>query len=140
MLSGENYIGFSKSASGQKKFKTFNPILNEQNEAEFTEATDEEINQAANKASKAFHVYSKKTGTEKAVFLNKIADEILALGDELVQTYMSETGLAEARCIGERGRTIFQLRSFAELLEEGSWVEARIDTAVPDRTPIPVLP
>jgi NADP-dependent aldehyde dehydrogenase len=59
------------------------------------------------------------------------------LDDELVKTYCSETGLPEGRAKGERGRTIFQLRSFADLVEEGSWVEASIDTAIPKREPVP---
>jgi NADP-dependent aldehyde dehydrogenase len=71
------------------------------------------------------------------VFLNAIADEILALDDELVKVYCLETGLPEGRAKGERGRTIGQLRSFADLVAEGSWVEATIDTAIPDREPMP---
>ena len=62
---------------------------------------------------------------------NEIANEIEALGNELIQTYCSETGLPEARAIGERGRTIFQLNSYADACERGEWLEARIDTAIP---------
>ena len=50
---------------------------------------------------------------------------------------MQESGLPEGRITGERGRTIGQLRLFAEIAKEGSWVEASIDTAIPDRTPFP---
>ena len=71
------------------------------------------------------------------IFLNAIADEILALDDTLVQMYCQETGLPEGRAKGERGRTIFQLQSFANLVSEGSWVDATIDVANPDRTPFP---
>ena len=74
---------------------------------------------------------------KKSEFLKAIADEILALGDELIQTYCTETGLPEGRAKGERGRTIGQLRSFADLVQEGSWVEATIDTAQPERQPMP---
>jgi NADP-dependent aldehyde dehydrogenase len=73
----------------------------------------------------------------KAEFLNAIADEIMELGDEMISVYMMESGLPEARAKGERGRTMGQLRVFANLLEEGSWVDARIDTADLDRSPIP---
>ena len=55
----------------------------------------------------------------------------------LIQTYCSESGLPEGRAKGERGRTIGQLRTFADLVKEGSWVEASIDTAIPNREPIP---
>ena len=77
------------------------------------------------------------SGSVKGDFLNAIADEILALDELLIETYCSETGLPEGRAMGERGRTVGQLRSFADLVREGSWVEASIDTAIPDRTPIP---
>jgi len=137
MITGKNYIGNSLSAKGKTTYKTFNPKANQENEIIYTEATSEEISEAVNLATEAFKSYNKIDGTKKAAFLNAIADEILALDDELVQTYMSETGLPEGRAKGERGRTIGQLRMFASLLEEGSWVEARIDTAQPNRTPFP---
>ena len=100
-------------------------------------ATDEEIEEAATKSVAAFAVYKKTTPEQRAVFLETIAEEIMALGDALIQRANLETGLPEARLVGERGRTAGQLKLFAELLREGSWVEAVIDTALPDRTPLP---
>ncbi|WP_299556820.1 aldehyde dehydrogenase (NADP(+)) [Seonamhaeicola sp.] len=137
MITGKNYIGNQLSSKGTKTYKTFNPELNIENAHVFTEATHEEIEEAVSLASKAFKVYKSISGAEKAAFLNAIADEILALDDTLIQTYCSETGLPEGRAKGERGRTVFQLRSFADLVQEGSWVEASIDTAIPDREPVP---
>ena len=137
MITGKNYIGNKLSAKGTKTYATFNPQLNQQNSIGFVEATTEEIDQAVQLATDAYPQFSKLSGTRKAEFLNAIADEILALGDLLIKTYCSESGLPEGRAIGERGRTVGQLRSFAEMAEEGSWVEASIDTAVPDRTPVP---
>jgi len=137
MITGKNYIGNQLSGEGTKMYRTFNPLLNIENEFSFHEATSEEINKAVDLASKVFSEFRNTSGAKKAAFLNAIADEILALDEELVQTYCSETGLPEGRAKGERGRTIGQLRSFAELIEEGSWVEAAIDTAIPDRVPIP---
>jgi len=137
MITGKNYIGNNLSAKGNKSYTTFNPQLNKENEYEFVEATPEEIDQAVQLAKNTYHELSGISGTRKAEFLNAIADEILALDDLLIKTYCSETGLPEGRAIGERGRTIGQLRSFALLVEEGSWVEAIIDTAIPDRKPIP---
>jgi NADP-dependent aldehyde dehydrogenase len=61
----------------------------------------------------------------------------MALGDVLIKRCMAETALPEARLMGERGRTITQLKLFASVLREGSWVEARIDTSLPDRQPLP---
>ena len=137
MITGKNYIGNLLSAKGNKTYKTFNPQLNIENEYIFTEATLEEINEAISLAAKAFKIFRNISGKQKADFLNTIADEILALEDRLIKVYCSETGLTEDRAKGERGRTIFQLRSFANLIKEGSWVEAAIDTAIPNRIPIP---
>lgn len=137
MLSGKNYIGDQLSAEGNITFKTFNPLLNLENDVEFTEASDDEINKAIALASEAFKKFRTTTGAQKAAFLNTIADEILALDGTLIETYCSETGLPEGRAKGERGRTVGQLRSFATLVSEGSWVEATIDTAIPDRVPVP---
>lgn len=137
MITGKNYIGSQLMASGTKTFKTINPQLNIENPWTFTEATQEEIEQAVTLADKAFKTYKNCTGVEKSAFLNAIADEILALGDELLDTYCIESGLPRGRAEGERGRTIFQLRSFADMLIEGSWIEATLDTAVPERQPLP---
>ena len=137
MITGKNYIGNQLSALGQKTYSTFNPKLNIENEIVFTEATSEEINTAVKLANEAFKIFNSISGEKKARFLNAIADEILAIDDVLIQTYCSETGLPEGRAKGERGRTIGQLRSFADLVSEGSWVEATIDTAQPERKPMP---
>ncbi|MFK8058464.1 MAG: aldehyde dehydrogenase (NADP(+)) [Polaribacter sp.] len=137
MNTGKNYIDNQLSAKGNKTYKTFNPELNKENSVEFSEASSEEIQEAVDLASKAFQEFRFISGTKKAKFLNTIADEILALDDELVQTYCSETGLPEGRAKGERGRTVGQLRSFATLVAEGSWVEATIDVAQPNREPMP---
>ncbi|UAM97078.1 aldehyde dehydrogenase (NADP(+)) [Polaribacter litorisediminis] len=137
MTTGKNYIGNLESAKGNKTFKTYNPELNKENETVFTEASIEEINKAVDLASEAFKEFRIISGTKKAEFLNTIADEILALDDELIQMYCSETGLPEGRAKGERGRTVGQLRSFANLVAEGSWVEATIDAAQPNREPMP---
>ncbi|MFD1062987.1 aldehyde dehydrogenase (NADP(+)) [Winogradskyella litorisediminis] len=137
MITGKNYIGSKLSAKGSKTYHTFNPQLNKENETAHVEASSEEIEEAAQLATEAFETYKTVSGEKKAEFLNAIADEILALDDTLIKTYCSETGLPEGRAHGERGRTVGQLRSFADLVEEGSWVEASIDTAQPDRKPLP---
>ena len=137
MISGKNFIGNKLSANGTKTYKTFNPELNTENAIVFTEATAQEIDDAVNLAASVFKEYRTVSGINKAEFLNAIAEEILALDDVLIKTYCSETGLPEGRAKGERGRTIGQLRSFANLVAEGSWVEATIDTAQPNREPMP---
>ena len=137
MITGKNYIGNQLSASGSKTFKTFNPLLNIENQWEITEASKDEVHQAAELGAEAFKIYSKILGKKKAEFLRAIAYEIEALGDDLLQVYSSESGLPNGRAMGERGRTLGQLRAFANHIEEGNWVEASIDTAQPDRTPFP---
>jgi len=92
---------------------------------------------AVEKAAAAFEIYRTFSDSKKATFLKAIATEIEALGDELISVFVQESGLPEGRAKGERGRTMGQLRAFATLLEEGSWVEATIDTAQPDREPLP---
>ncbi|MGB5499024.1 MAG: aldehyde dehydrogenase (NADP(+)) [Maribacter sp.] len=137
MITGKNYIGNNLSAKGNKTYTTFNPQENKENEFSFVEATPKEIDQAVALAKIAYNEFSRISGTRKAEFLNAIADEILALDNLLIKTYCAETGLPEGRAMGERGRTIGQLRSFADLVKEGSWVEASIDKAIPNRAPIP---
>ncbi|MCA0132526.1 aldehyde dehydrogenase (NADP(+)) [Winogradskyella alexanderae] len=137
MITGKNRIGYRYSSEGTVTFKTFNPLLNFENESVFYEASDTEINEAVRLADEAFKNYRTIPGYKKAEFLRSIADEILNLDDALIHMYCSESGLPEGRAKGERGRTIGQLRMFADLVENGSWVEATIDTANPDRTPLP---
>jgi len=137
MITGKNYIGSQLLASGTKTYKTIDPQLNIENPWTFTEASAEEIEQAVQLAHDAFKIYKHFPAERKAGFLNAIADEILALGDSLLEIYCTESGFLRGRAESERGRTIFQLRSFANMLLEGSWVEATIDTAIPDRSPLP---
>ena len=101
------------------------------------DATINEVNSALQESQIAFLSYKNFSGKKKAGFLRSIADEIEALGQPLVSTAMQETNLAEARIVNERGRTTSHCRMFANLVEDGSWVDARIDTAIPDRAPAP---
>ena len=130
-------IGFNFFGSGNETFYSSNPAKISNNEYLFYKATPDEVNHAVEKATAAFQVYRKKSGTEKAFFLESIAEELMNTGDELVTVCSNETGLPSARIEGERLRTANQLRMFAALLKEGSWVDARIDTAIPERTPLP---
>ena len=118
-------------------FHAINPANNEQLESKFANATLEEVNEAVQKATAAFDIYRKKDKNSIAAFLDQIADEILNLGDALIERCNLETGLPIARLQGERGRTMNQLKLFATVVREGSWVDARIDTAIPDRAPLP---
>ncbi len=96
-----------------------------------------EIDEVMKLSSVAFNEYKNIAQEKKATFLENIANEMEALGDELIKTASGETNLSADRLIGERGRTTMQLRMFAAMVREGSWVEASIDTAIPDRKPVP---
>jgi len=130
-------IGFEHSGSGDEIFYSYDPVKQTNNEYSFYKANPYEVNHAVVKAAAAFQVYRRKSGVEKADFLETIAEELLNTGDELVTVCCNETGLPAARIEGERIRTVNQLKMFAALLREGSWVDARIDSALPERTPVP---
>ncbi len=137
MITGKNYIGNVLTATGKISFKTINPQTNQENKVIFTEASNVEIEQAVTLATEAFATYRKISGVDKSAFLNEITNQIELLGDELLDIYCLESGLPKSRAISERARTVFQLHSFADLVKEGSWVEAVIDTANIERIPTP---
>lgn len=94
-----------------------------------------EIDLVMEQSMQAFLEYKKINPKERAAFLERIAYEIEALGEELIHITRAETNLPEARLLGERGRTSMQLRMFAAMLIEGSWVEASVDHTIPERVP-----
>jgi NADP-dependent aldehyde dehydrogenase len=136
-LHGTSIIGFSRGAESGDTFTAFDPTTGNAIEPNFHSATNEELERAASLADAARLKYGNVSQRERAKFLRKIADKIEALGDALIQRASLETSLPYARFVGERARTCGQLRAFAELLDEGSWVDARIDHAIPDREPVP---
>jgi 2,5-dioxopentanoate dehydrogenase len=137
MLKGHNLIGNTESAEGKISLQVFSTIQQMNLPEKFAAATDAEVEQAVAKAINAFEIYKNISPENKALFLENIAVEIENIGDELVERAKLETGLTEQRLIGERGRTTGQLKLFAALLREGSWVEAVIDKAIPERKPLP---
>jgi NADP-dependent aldehyde dehydrogenase len=137
MITGANQVGNKSSKKGTVTFSSFDPKQNTVNPWVFYEATEDEIEEAVALAHEAFNGYKKTSGKQRAIFLRAIAEEIEALGEPLITTYCRESGLPEGRAKGERGRTMGQLRLFADLLEEGSWVEAVIEHADEKREPLP---
>ncbi len=136
-MHGKNRIGLQLVETSGQTIQAYSTLLNEPLSGDFQTAGKEEVDKALDKASQAYKTYSKMPAAKRADFLDAIADEILALGDELIKRASAESALPEARITGERGRTMNQLKLFASLLREGSWVEASIDTAIPDREPLP---
>ncbi len=137
MITGKNYIGNTASSSGGNILKAYNPTDGTIFPEEFLTATSEEVNAAVEKADKAFSAYKMTSYDQRATFLEAIADEIMELGDPLLERASGESGLPKGRFQGERGRTCNQLKMFASVLRDGSWLNVNIDTAIPDRAPIP---
>ncbi|MFG6459298.1 aldehyde dehydrogenase (NADP(+)) [Roseateles sp. BYS96W] len=134
-LQGLALIGGEAVRGSGAAFQGFDPAKNEALGPDFHSVDVAQVNQACELANAAFDAFRATTDHERADFLELIAAQILALGDDLIVRAMAETGLPRARLEGERGRTVNQLKLFAELLREGSWQDARIDTALPTRTP-----
>ena len=136
-LKGISIIGFERGGQTGDTFTAFDPTTGQPVEPSFYSASAEELNRAAYLADEARIQFSSMPGRERARFLRKIADNIEALGPALIERASLETSLPNARFEGERSRTCGQMRMFADLLDEGSWVHASIDHALPDRKPVP---
>jgi len=132
-----NILGFEYSARGRETFQAIDPATGAPLEGNFVSATEEEVDEALKKARRAFASYRNAEPALRARFLRAIAEELEGIADALVGRVMSETALPEGRVRGELGRTTFQLRLFAQLVEEGSYVEAVIDHGDPQRAPLP---
>ncbi|HEX7071321.1 MAG TPA: aldehyde dehydrogenase (NADP(+)) [Rhodothermales bacterium] len=136
-LSGRNLIAGRESASGTRTISGFDPARGVVLEPEFIQATSTEIEEACIAAREAYSADRRRPPADRARLLEEIAREIEAIGEALITRVMAETALPEARVTGERGRTTAQLRMFAELVRDGSWVDVRIVEADPRRTPLP---
>ena len=136
-LHGRSLIAGAPAATDGKTFRAVNPATNIPLEPEFHDASPVDVDRAMSASAAAFSEYRARSGSDRARFLDAIATEIESLGDTLLQRANAETGLPVARLTGERARTCGQLRSFGQLAREGSWVDARIDPALPDRQPLP---
>lgn len=136
-LLGTSFIGYSRSTGTEPFLRASQAGSGTALEPLFVSATPDEVEKALSLASAAFPSYSNLSGKKRAEFLRAIATEIEGVVEDIVARGMLETALPEARLRGETGRTTGQLRLFANLIEEGSWVDARIDRADPDRKPLP---
>ena len=133
----KNMANYAEPSARRQQFQATNPATGEVISEWFSVSTEHEIQAAAVQADRAFQDFKKVAPNLRASFLESIGDEIIELGDTLIRKCMEETGLPEGRITGERQRTVNQLKLFAGLVREGSWVNARIDTAQPDRVPLP---
>jgi len=137
MLLGKSLIGFRQGAGGTKAFHATEPRTGRTLPPEFLPAAPAEIETAVGLAHEAFATYGHLPGREKARFLRAIAANIESIADEVIGRAEQETALPKTRLQGETARTCHQLRLFAQVVEEGSWVNARIDRADLERKPQP---
>src|SRR5476649_1641338 len=135
--SGHNYIAGGRSAQGSVSLQTFDATTGEALPNTFIQATEAEVDTAARAAAQAYPIYRALPAARRAEFLDAIAAELDALGDDFVAVVCRETALPAGRIQGERGRTSGQMRLFATVLRRGDFYGARIDKALPERQPLP---
>ncbi|MDP9109208.1 MAG: aldehyde dehydrogenase family protein, partial [Pseudomonadota bacterium] len=135
IITGESLIGGAAVAGSAPTFEAFDPHRGESIAPTFCTATTDDINHAATLAEVAFDIYRETTLEQRAVFLETIAQNIVEIGDVLIERAMAESGLPRVRLEGERGRTVTQLKLFASVVREGTFLDARQDSALPDRAP-----
>ncbi|HEY1305456.1 MAG TPA: aldehyde dehydrogenase (NADP(+)) [Vicinamibacterales bacterium] len=130
MLTGKNLIAGEPVDSTDGCFSARGAL------AQFEEASAGHVDRALDASEHAFHDYRRVPALARARFLDRIA-EAIERRDDLVEAAHVETSLPLDRLNGERARTVAQLRMFASLVREGSWLDARVDRAIPDRKPLP---
>ena len=134
---GHNYIGGARSAAGNRTLHSHDASSGEALPYRFTQATEAEVDAAARAAAAAYPAFRSLAASRRAQFLDAIAEQLDALGDDFVALVGRETALPAGRIQGERGRTSGQMRLFAEVLRRGDFYAARIDRALPERQPLP---
>ncbi|MGF6593769.1 aldehyde dehydrogenase (NADP(+)) [Pseudomonas sp. 2835] len=134
---GHNYIGGARSAAGSLTLQSHDATSGEALPYQFHQATAQEVDAAAKAAADAYPAFRSLSPERRAQFLEAIATQLEALGDDFITLVSRETALPAARILGERGRTCGQMRLFAQVLRRGDFLGARIDRAQPDRQPLP---
>lgn len=136
-LTGNMLIGQHSIPGTRTAIRAINPATDAALEPAYPGGSTEQVAQACALAWSAFDSYRETSLAARAEFLETIASEIEALGDELIERAVAETGLPHARIQGERGRTCQQLRTFARTVRAGEWLDVRVDGAQPGRQPLP---
>jgi len=136
-LSGRSLIGFREGAGMGQAMYAVDPVTGQRLQPGFIPATTEEVELAVHLAAQAFDVCQRVSGRDRGALLRKIAEKIESIAGDVIERAAQETALPQARLQAETGRTCAQLRMFAQVAEEGSWVQARIDPANPYRKPVP---
>ncbi len=136
-LTGSSLIGAADVLPAGVGFHAVDPVSGTELEPVYGEAGPAEVERATVLAAAAFPVYRRTTGDQRAAFLESVAAHVEALGSALTERVTAETGLPAARVAGELARTVGQLRLFATVLRDGGWHGVRVDTPLPDRSPLP---
>jgi NADP-dependent aldehyde dehydrogenase len=136
-ISGTLLLGGKETRGSNGEFFAIEAATGKPLEGSFGGATKADVEAATKLAWEAFNIYRETSLSDRAAFLEAIALEIEAIGEELVVRAMAETGLPRGRLEGERGRTTGQLRLFAKEILEGKFQELRFDPADPNRKPAP---
>ncbi|MGK6325325.1 aldehyde dehydrogenase (NADP(+)) [Sphingomonas sp. DT-51] len=136
MIDGAMLIG-AELRQAEARFTAVDPAKGAPLTPTFSSAGPDAVADACELAAAAFPAYAGTAPEDRAAFLEAIADEIVALGDQLIERAQQESGLPRARLEGERGRTVGQLKLFAQVVRQGDWLDATIDPALPDRQPLP---
>ncbi|MGX1591676.1 aldehyde dehydrogenase (NADP(+)) [Glutamicibacter sp. NPDC055491] len=136
-LTGQSILAGASTEGNGRKVNGYNPATNERLEPAYSLIDEQQLKLATAAAAEAFESFRSLEPSKHAEFLEAIAENIEAVGAELVARAMAETGLPEARLTGERGRTTGQLRLFAQVVRQGDQHGVRVDPALPERTPAP---
>lgn len=136
-LHGRHFVAGAAETGSGETFTAVDPISGSPLAPDYAEASGEQVDRACEAAGAAASVLRATPPKARAELLRAIAAGLLELGDELVERVSAETALPRQRVENERGRTAHQLELFAAQVEEGSWVDAHIDRADPDRKPMP---
>jgi len=134
---GGSLIGFGSTGPGGAEFQAFDPARGVPVEPRFSSASVPDVTRAAELAAAAAPVWARLPGAQRNRFLRLIADSLEAKSADLVARALLETALPEARLKGEIARTAGQLRLYGDAAQRGDWLDARIETASPDRKPLP---
>lgn len=136
-LEGTMFIGAERVAGDGPAVHSADPATGDVLEPAYRHGGPAHVDRACALAEEAFDTYRATTPGRRALFLENIADRLTALTSDLAGRAHRESGLPLSRTTGEVARAAGQLRLFAEVVREGSWHGARIDPALPDRTPLP---
>ena len=136
-ITGQQLIGERDVDGGEPLLQAVNPAEGRPIAPAFGTAQAQDVDLACTLAAQAFDPYRATDPRERAAFLDRVATGIEALGPQLIERAMAETGLPQARLEGERGRTCGQLRLFANVLRAGTWQQLVVDSALPGRQPAP---